>query len=81
MLDHNGLIVETIEVCSGYFSQKLTAGLRTLSRRFGIVAWVLTLPLRAIVPVIDRPRSAGRFPGYSICVVALNPRFDRLMTP
>lgn len=78
LLEHHGFLVETIEYCGGYFSQRITTLLRLLSRISAPIGWAVTLPLRVLPPLFDRPRPGGRRPGYSICVVALKPRFPRL---
>jgi SAM-dependent methyltransferase len=75
LLEFHGLLVEKIEYCSGYFSQRVTTVLRLLSKPLGRLAWIVTLPLRILGPMFDRPRADGRWPGYSISVVALKPRF------
>jgi 2-polyprenyl-3-methyl-5-hydroxy-6-metoxy-1,4-benzoquinol methylase len=80
LLEHQGFLVETIEYCSGYFSQRTTTALRLLSRYFGGFAWVVTLPLRALGPMLDRPRANGRWPGFSLCAVAIKPRFSGART-
>ena len=78
LLEFHGFLVETVEYCSGYFSQKITSLLRALSRVSGPIAWVIALPLRVLPGVFDRPRATGNPPGFSICVVALKPRFSDL---
>ena len=75
LLEAQGFLVETIEYCSGYFSQRITTLLRALSRLSHKLAWTVTLPLRILPILFDRPSSRGRRPGYSICAVAVKPRF------
>jgi 2-polyprenyl-3-methyl-5-hydroxy-6-metoxy-1,4-benzoquinol methylase len=66
-----GLTVEGVSYCSGFFSQKSTAVLRTIAEtRLGYpVAWATTLALRPLAPMFDR-YVEGVWPGYSICIEA-----------
>jgi 2-polyprenyl-3-methyl-5-hydroxy-6-metoxy-1,4-benzoquinol methylase len=66
-----GLLPESYSFCSGYISQKTTYLLRLISKANHILAWIVTLPLRVIPPLID-PILLERtdYPGYSICLVA-----------
>jgi len=67
-----GLKVSQIEYCSGFFSQKITALLRTASAIHPLFAWGLVLPLRLLPPLLD-PWFAkvSRWPGFSITLVAV----------
>jgi SAM-dependent methyltransferase len=69
-----GLVVDEIGYCSGFFSQKVTAILYVV-RPF-ILGWILVLPLRILPILFDAAISkiAG-WPPYSICMVAYKPRF------
>jgi SAM-dependent methyltransferase len=70
-----GLKVEHISYCSGYFSQKVTAIMRRLSTINAPLAWVITLPLRLLPPLLDPIiTSVLRWPHYSICLEAYKPR-------
>ena len=75
LLEFQGFLIESIEYCSGYFSQKVTVLLRLLSRISVPLAWLVTLPLRVLPRALDRPSGNSHVPGFSICVVALKPRF------
>jgi SAM-dependent methyltransferase len=66
-----GLIPDSYSFCSGYISQKTTFILRLISKLNPIFAWVATLPLRAIPPILDPILlRISNYPGYSICLVA-----------
>ena len=70
------LSCEEISFCSGLFSQKATWLLRSLSGVIGYkAAWVVVLPLRPLVFLFDTLTLAF-WPGYSITVVAIKPRFS-----
>lgn len=72
----SGLRVERISYCSGYFSQKITAIMRLLSSINPVVAWLLTLPLRVLPPLLDDViSSVFSWPRYSICLEAYKPRY------
>ena len=60
---------------SGVVSQKLTDLMRRLSARIGLFpAWVILLPLRALV-VLDAPLSrALRYPHLSVAICAVKRR-------
>ena len=65
-----GLICESFSFCSGFSSQKITFLLRLISKINHILGWLLTLPLRAIPPVLDPILfRMTEYPGYSICLV------------
>ena len=68
-----GLVVESEAFVSGVVSQQLTNLMRRLSARLGLLpAWVLMLPLRALV-VLDRPLSSLlRYPYLSAALCAVN---------
>jgi SAM-dependent methyltransferase len=70
-------LVEEISSCSGFLSQKITAVLRVLGRRWPLLAWATVLPLRPLPLLLDRlfARLTG-WPDYSICLVAIKPRFN-----
>lgn len=74
----SGFLVEEISSCSGFFSQKLSAFMRILSRHSGLLGWVVIFPLRLLPPLLDRlfTRLTG-WPDYSICLVAIKPRFGQ----
>jgi SAM-dependent methyltransferase len=76
LCDEAGLLCEEVEYCSGWVSQKVTMLLRLLARVHPLVGWGLTLPFRALPPLLDGPltRLTG-WPGYSICLTAYKPRF------
>jgi SAM-dependent methyltransferase len=69
-----GLTPRHVTFCSGFLSQKLTWGLRTLGRRNHLLGWAAILPLRWIPPLIDGVVSRlTNWPGYSICLEADKP--------
>jgi len=70
MLD-SGLVPDSFSFCSGFSSQKTTFILRLLSKIHPVFAWILTLPLRIIPPLLDPVLSKIiDYPGYSICLEA-----------
>jgi len=74
LCDTAGLKVSQIGYCSGLFSQKVTAILRTVSRINHLLAWAVILPLRILPPLFDPPISKmSKWPGYSITLVAVKP--------
>jgi len=73
LCDIAGFKVETIEYCSGYFSQKITALLRKISRINPLLGWLFILPLRPIPVLFDRFIC---YENYSICLCAYKPRFN-----
>ena len=75
LLEAHGFMVETIEYCSGGVSQGITAFLRAISRLSGLAAWIMALPMRVLPGLLDRPRADSNPPGFSICAVAVKPRF------
>ena len=67
-----GLRVEEISFCSGYLSQMTSRLQRKLSILSPTLAWVLTLPFRPLILVIDKYIP---YRNYSICLEAYKPRF------
>jgi SAM-dependent methyltransferase len=66
-----GLKISQIGYCSGFFSQKITAVMRTASAIHPLFAWGLVLPLRVLPPLLDPPVSkVSGWPGFSITMVA-----------
>jgi SAM-dependent methyltransferase len=75
-----GLRCEEISFCSAFLSQKMTSLLRLFGRINYKLAWGIILPLR-IVPILDPLISTiFRYPGFSICLVAVKPRFKNLIS-
>jgi SAM-dependent methyltransferase len=71
LCEESGLVFERNSFCGGFLSQKVTFLIRVLSRIHPLIAWGLTLPLRAIPPVFDRAITGWLgWPGYSICLEA-----------
>lgn len=72
-----GLTIEEVSYCSGFFSQMITRTMRKI--RPPLLGWGLTFPLR-ILPVLFDGLIARltRWPGYSICMVAYKPRFEKV---
>lgn len=69
-----GLVEANISYCSGLLSQKITTVLRTVGHLNHWLAWGLILPLRPIVPAVDRPLSnLLGWPYYSIALEARKP--------
>jgi 2-polyprenyl-3-methyl-5-hydroxy-6-metoxy-1,4-benzoquinol methylase len=65
-----GLAAKEIGFCSGLSSQKITALQRFITTKSHyLVAWLITLPLRILPPVVD-DFFAGLWPGYSIALTA-----------
>jgi len=72
-----GLIVEEFSFTSGIASQKITSLIRSISRISHILAWLVTLPLRMLPPLLDGVLTPlTQWPFYSICLAAYKPRFD-----
>ena len=72
----NGLVVEEIGSCSGFFSQKLTKPLR-MNPGWHILAWAIVLPLRFLPLLFDRLiRNLTGFPDFSLTLVAYKPRMQ-----
>jgi hypothetical protein len=68
-------MLEEVSYCSGFLSQKVTVLLRWLEKFSHAFAWVVTLPLR-LLPFLDLIVTPPlRWPGYSICLEAVKPRF------
>ncbi len=75
LCDLSGLKCEEISYCSGFFSQKITALQNWLSRISFSFSWCITLPLRVLPILFDRPLAfLLNWPYYSICMVAYKPR-------
>lgn len=75
LCDESGFVVEETSSCSGFFSQRITALLRLLSRPLPL-GWIVTLPLRILPPILDPIlRKFTAWPDFSICLVAYKPRF------
>ena len=70
--EKSNLTVISIEYCSGFFSQKLTALLRILTNYITYYpAWILTFPLRLLPIIFDKAiEKYLQWPGYSICMIA-----------
>ena len=66
------LTIVSIEYCSGFFSQKLTALLRFLTNYLTYYpAWIITLPFRLLPIIFDKIiEFIFKWPGYSICMIA-----------
>jgi SAM-dependent methyltransferase len=70
LCDRSGLVVQSIEGCSGDRSQRLTTIYRAASRRWGTqVATLAVTPLR-LWPTLGETH---RRPTYSVCLVARKP--------
>jgi 2-polyprenyl-3-methyl-5-hydroxy-6-metoxy-1,4-benzoquinol methylase len=77
LCDHAGLKVDRVSYCGGYLSQKITALIRRLSTISHLLAWGLTLPLRALPPLLDPMITLLLgWPQYSICLEAYRPRLE-----
>jgi hypothetical protein len=74
LVEGAGLAVAEEGMVSGVVSQKVTNLMRRLGERFGApVAWLIVLPLRALV-LLDRPLTRlARYPYLSVAVVAVKP--------
>jgi 2-polyprenyl-3-methyl-5-hydroxy-6-metoxy-1,4-benzoquinol methylase len=78
LCDISGFRVEEISFCSGFLSQKVAFIQRKLSEFSVPVAWLLTLPLRPLPPLLDGLISTiFKYPHYSICLEAYKPRFPK----
>jgi len=71
LFEDAGLVVERISYCSGFASQKLSGFLRHCQGKARLAGWLLTLPLRYLVPPFDRVFHAlVKYPLFSICIEA-----------
>ena len=69
--------VKRSDIAEGFLSQKATGPLRLGSRIYPLLSWILILPLRPLLPMLDR--ILGRrfdWPLFSICLEAQKPRFS-----
>ena len=71
----SGLLCEEISYCSGFISQKITALMRSLGRVGTRFAWAAAFPLRPLTIFDGLLARVFHYPGYSICMVAVKPRF------
>lgn len=71
----SGLVCEEISYCTGFISQKITSLMRCLGRVGTRFAWAVTFALRPLTVFDDFVSRLLRYPGYSICMVAVKPRF------
>jgi len=75
LCQESGLACEEISYCTGFISQKITSLMRCLGRAGSRFAWAVTFALRPLT-ICDGPVSKIlRYPGYSICMAAVKPRF------
>ena len=71
----SGFVIEEITYCSGFLSQRITTLLRQFRGDTYVVGWLLTLPLRLLIPPLDRLLgSVLSFPPASICIEVYKPR-------
>jgi len=76
LCEQAGLKVEEYDSCSGVVSQKATWVTYTAGKLSPHLARLLTAPLHPLVSVADGPATRfTRWPPYSLCVVAVKPRF------
>lgn len=80
LCEQAGLRCEEIGYCSGYFSQMVTRIQRRVSEIHHWLGWITVLPLRPLA-ILDALLPAGVWPGYSIGMVAYQPRFPRAGSP
>lgn len=77
-----GLRVENIGYVSGFASQKATALFRCVSRLSPILAWVLVLPLRPMIPLVDcLIHKVVTYPKFCITLEAYKPRYAITQPP
>ena len=66
-----GFVIQNVEYCSGFTSQKLTYVFRRLTRISKLLGWAAILPFRWLPPLVDSMiASAWRWPPFSICITA-----------
>lgn len=76
LCEEAGFQIEKISGCSGYFSQKITRIYRAFFGIHPLLAWMIILPLRPLPLLLDTPmRKIFGVTDYSICMVAVKPRF------
>lgn len=76
LCDQAGLRVDEVDSCSGLVSQKATWVTYTAGRLNSQLARLLTAPLHPLVSMLDDAATRlTRYPPYSLCVVAVKPRF------
>jgi 2-polyprenyl-3-methyl-5-hydroxy-6-metoxy-1,4-benzoquinol methylase len=67
-----GFEIQTIDYCSGFLSQKITALMRVAANIHPAAGWFFILPLRILPPLFDPMISwVTRWPGFSITLVAV----------
>lgn len=78
LCEQSGLRCEEIGFCSGVVSQKITAMLRAVGRFHYKFAWACVLPLRPFVLLDGILSWFWKYPGYSICMVAIKGRYGEM---
>jgi SAM-dependent methyltransferase len=77
LCSHVGLVPDKISYVSGLLSQKVTSIQRLFCRIHVLIGWSVTLPLRIIPPLFDKPvTTLTQWPYYSICLEAHKPRYS-----
>lgn len=71
----SGLVCEEVSYCTGYFSQKITGSMRALRFLGHRTAWAVMFPLRVLTVFDGVVSRLFGYPGYSICMVAVKPRY------
>jgi hypothetical protein len=78
LCERAGLGVEELDACSGVLSQKATWITYTAGRLSPNLARALTAPLHPLVAAFDAGATRlTRWPPYSLCVIAVKPRFAK----
>jgi len=76
LCENAGFRIELISGCSGYFSQRITRIYRFFFGFHPLLAWLVVLPLRIIPVLFDGLfRRFFRYRDYSICMIAMKPRY------
>lgn len=75
LCEESGLVCEEVSYCTGFISQKITALMRSLGRFGTRFAWAAAFPLRPLTIFDGLLSRIFHYPGYSICMVAVKPRF------
>jgi 2-polyprenyl-3-methyl-5-hydroxy-6-metoxy-1,4-benzoquinol methylase len=77
LFSDTGFIIEHISYCGGFLSQKHTGFLRLFQGKSYMIGWIISLPARLLVPLVDPilSRLMG-YPSFSICLEAYKSKWS-----